>query len=120
MMTHKGYSGNVWFDDEADIFHGEVMGLRDVVTFQGSTVDEVKRAFRESVDDYLAFCAERNESPEKAFSGKFMVRVEPGLHRRIAEMSAAEGLSLNGWLEKGLRALAGPERAPKYRPRAKR
>ena len=117
MMTHKGYSGHVWFDGEADIFHGEVMGLRDVVTFQGTTVDEVKQAFRDSIDDYLAFCAERNESPEKAYSGKFMVRVEPQLHRRIAEMSAAEGLSLNGWLEERLRMLTAPESPPKYRPR---
>jgi predicted HicB family RNase H-like nuclease len=94
-----------------------VMGLRDVVTFQGTTADEVKRAFRDSVDDYLAFCGERNESPEKAYSGKFMIRVEPGLHRRLAERSAVEGLSLNGWLEKGLRTLAVPESRPKYRPR---
>lgn len=117
MMTYKGYSGQVWFDDEADVFHGEVTGLRDVVTFQGATVDEVKRAFRDSIDDYLAFCAERNESPEKAYSGKFMVRVEPELHRRIAEASAAEGLSLNGWLEQNLRRLAVPESPAKYQPR---
>jgi predicted HicB family RNase H-like nuclease len=61
--------GKVEFDDEADILHGEVIGLRDVITFQGRTVDEVKGAFRESVDDYLAFCAKRGEEPEKPFSG---------------------------------------------------
>jgi len=55
MMQYKGYSGRVEFDDEADIFHGEVIGLRDVITFQGKTVDEIKQAFRDSVDDYLDF-----------------------------------------------------------------
>ena len=79
MMQYKGYTGKVEFDDEAEIFHGEVIGLRDVITFQGRTVDEVKGAFRESVDDYLAFCAKRGEEPEKPFTGKFVVRIPPDL-----------------------------------------
>ncbi len=65
MMQYKGYTGKVEFDDEADIFHGEVIGLRDVITFQGKTVDEIKGAFRASVDDYLAFCAKRGQEPGK-------------------------------------------------------
>jgi predicted HicB family RNase H-like nuclease len=59
MMNYKGYHGTVSFDEEAEIFHGEVTDLRDVVIFQGRSVDEIKTAFRESVDDYLEFCAER-------------------------------------------------------------
>jgi len=58
MMQYKGYSGKVEYDDEAEIFHGEVIGLRDVITFQGKTVDEIKQAFSDSVDDYLDFCAQ--------------------------------------------------------------
>jgi len=69
MIQFKGYMGKVEFGDEADIFHGEVIGLRDVITFQGRSVDEVKGAFRESVDDYLAFCAKRGEEPEKPLRG---------------------------------------------------
>ena len=69
MLRYKGYTGYVEFDDEADMLHGEILDTRDVVTFQGRTVDEVRKAFRDSVDDYLAFCAERNEQPEKPFSG---------------------------------------------------
>jgi len=59
MMKYKGYTGHVEYDDEAKIFHGEVLGIKDVVTFQGTTVDEIEQAFKDSVDDYLAFCAER-------------------------------------------------------------
>jgi predicted HicB family RNase H-like nuclease len=55
----------VEFDDEANIFHGEVINLRDVITFQGESVQEIRQAFQDSVDDYLAFCAERQEEPEK-------------------------------------------------------
>lgn len=69
MMKHKGYTGHVVYDDEANIFHGEVLGIRDVITFQGKTVDELEQAFKDSVQDYLAFCAKRKEEPEKPFCG---------------------------------------------------
>lgn len=98
MMKYKGYCGTVRFDDEADIFHGEVTGLRDVITFQGRTVDEVKTSFRESVDDYLEFCASRGEEPDKPYSGRFLLRVDPELHRKLVELSADEGESLNNWI----------------------
>jgi predicted HicB family RNase H-like nuclease len=65
MMQYKGYSGKIENDDDAEIFHGEVIGLRDVITFQGKTVDEIKQAFRESVDDYLEFCVQLGQAPEK-------------------------------------------------------
>jgi predicted HicB family RNase H-like nuclease len=70
MMEYKGYFAKVEFDDEADIFHGEIINLRDLVTFQGQTVDELRKAFRDSIDDYLEFCAERGEEQEKPCSGK--------------------------------------------------
>ena len=98
MMEYKGYIGNVEFDDEADIFHGEVINLRDVVTFQGSTVAQLRKEFRESVDDYLEFCTERGESPEKPFSGKFMVRIEPELHKAVAVRAKRQRKSLNAWV----------------------
>ena len=71
------YVGKVEFDDEAGIFHGEVVGTRDVVTFQGKSVDELKTAFEQSIDDYLAFCKQRGEEPDKPLSGQFVTRVSP-------------------------------------------
>lgn len=75
-MEHKGYIATATLDDEADVFHGEVVNLRDVITFQGRTVDELRQAFKGSVDDYLAFCRERGEEPEKPFSGRWNGRPE--------------------------------------------
>ena len=98
MMEYKGYLGQVEYDDEAGIFHGEVVNLRDVITFQGESVDELRRAFRESVDDYLAFCAARGEEPEKPYSGTFTVRIPPELHRDVALRARLAGKSLNGWV----------------------
>jgi len=108
MMTYKGYAGSVQFDNEAEIFHGEVTGLRDVVTFQGRTVDELKTAFRDSIDDYLEFCESRGEEPDKPFSGRFLLRVEPTLHRRLVELSNSEGKSLNNWVVSRLGDLVKP------------
>ena len=102
MMEYKGYIGNVEFDDDANIFHGEVINLRDVITFQGETVRELRKAFQDSVDDYLEFCEERGENPEKPYSGKFMIRVEPELHKTIAILAKKNGVSLNSWVHNAL------------------
>ncbi len=102
MMEYKGYFAKVEFDDEANIFHGEVINLRDVITFQGETVGELRKAFQDSVDDYLEFCAERGENPEKPYSGKFMIRVEPELHKTIAILAKKNGVSLNAWVHNAL------------------
>ena len=103
MMEYKGYVGKVEFDDQAGIFHGEVLNLRDVVTFQGKTVVELRKAFHESIDDYLEFCAERGEEPEKPFSGRFVVRVDPMLHKSIASQARLADKSLNSWVQDVLR-----------------
>ncbi len=73
-MKYKGYTGVVELDEESAVLFGRVIGLRDVITFQGSSVAEVIQAFHDSVDDYLEFCAERGESPEKPYSGQFVLR----------------------------------------------
>ena len=98
MMEYKGYIGKVEIDDEAGILHGEIINIRDVITFEGVSVDEIQKAFRESVDDYLDFCAQRNESPEKPFSGKFVVRLPAELHRKAYIQAKLSDKSLNGWV----------------------
>jgi predicted HicB family RNase H-like nuclease len=111
MMEYKGYFGKVEFDDEASIFHGEIVGTRDVITFQGKSVTELKKAFRESVDDYLAFCAQRGEKPDKPFSGQFVTRLSPDLHRRASAAASADGKSLNAWVSEKLQSAVQGESA---------
>lgn len=102
MMEYKGYFARVEFDDEANIFHGEVINLRDVITFEGESVDELRKAFTDSVEDYLEFCAERGEDPEKPYSGKFLVRVGPELHKTLVIQAHRNGMSLNTWVSDAL------------------
>jgi predicted HicB family RNase H-like nuclease len=101
-MEYKGYSAKVEFDEGENIFHGEVINLRDIITFEGETVTELKQAFHDSVDDYLEFCAERGEDPEKPYSGRFVVRVEPELHKTIAIEARKRGQSINSLVSKAL------------------
>lgn len=97
-MKYKDYIGHVSFDEEAELFHGEVINTRDVITFQGNTVKSLKQAFKDSVDDYLDFCNTRGETPEKPFSGKFNVRIDPELHREASIAAKVAGMSLNAWI----------------------
>jgi predicted HicB family RNase H-like nuclease len=104
MMEYKGYIGKVEFDDEAGIFHGEVINTRDVITFQGESVAELKKAFQASVDDYLAFCVECGEEPDKPFSGQFVTRIPPELHRKVNLAASMSGKSLNAWVSEQLQS----------------
>lgn len=98
MMEYGGYRAAVAFDDEAGLFHGEVIGTRDVITFQGTSVPELRDAFAASVDEYLKVCAERGRTPDRAYSGRIPLRIRPELHRAATESAMAEGKSLNAWL----------------------
>ncbi len=105
-MEYKGYISKVEFDDEAGMFHGEIINTRDVITFQGKSVNELRKAMKESIDDYLDFCKERNEEPDKPFSGKFTIRIEPELHRKISQQARLANKSLNLLVKDVLESLA--------------
>ncbi len=102
MLRYKNYIGLVEYDSDAKIFTGEVVGVRSVITFQGRTPEEIEASFRESVDLYLEMCREDGIIPDKPYSGKFNVRIEPELHRKIAFKAAQEGMSLNEWVAEAL------------------
>jgi len=102
MLKYEGYTGHVEYDDEARILHGEVLDLKDVVTFQGKSVEEIERAFRESIDYYLEFCKKRGEKPDKPLSGRMMLRLPPDLHRKAYLSARREGKSLNRWIAEKL------------------
>ena len=97
-MQYKGYRAAVAFDDSASVFHGEVVDTRDVITFEGDSVEQLRKEFEVSVDDYLAVCAERGREPDRPYSGKIPLRVAPGVHRAAAAAARSEGKTLNAWL----------------------
>lgn len=98
MMTYKGYLAHITFDEQANLFHGEVINIRDVVTFQGQSVAELRQAFADSVEDYLSFCAERGEEPDQPFSGRFTVRLSPDQHRQVLLAAVKAGKDVTQWV----------------------
>lgn len=104
-MKYKNYEATVKFDEESEMFYGEVINTRDVITFQGKSVAELKRQFKISVEDYLEFCSERNEEPDKPFSGNFVLRISPELHHKLYKKAKLSGKSLNSLIEESLTAI---------------
>ncbi len=102
MLSYKGYSGIVEYDSHGKIFTGEVIGLRDMITFQGRTPEELERSFQESIDFYLEMCAQDGITSNKPFSGRFNVRIPPEIHRKVAETAASERKSLNQWVTEAI------------------
>jgi len=102
MLNHKGYVGHMEVDDEAGIIFGRILDIRDVITFKGETVTEAKEAFQDSVDDYLNFCEEIGQEPDKPFSGKLPFRTSPERHRQLFLTATKSGKSINAWMDEVL------------------
>ena len=98
-MTYKGYAARINYDDDDGIFVGHLAGIRDRVGFHADTVDDLRAAFHEAVDDYLETCEKIGKEPQKTYSGNMMFRVSPDVHRRAVLAAELEGKSLNQWAE---------------------
>ncbi len=103
-MTHKGYAARVAYSDEDALFTGRIAGIDDVIGFHGESVTELKAAFIEAVEDYLEACEKIGRKPQKTYSGRFVVRVEPDVHARAVVAAQAEGKSLNLWVSEAITA----------------
>lgn len=106
VLRHKGYLAAVEFDAEDGVFFGRIAGISDGVGFHGDTVDGLRAAFEEMVDDYIESCAKIGKAPEKPYSGKIMFRIDPSVHARAALAAELAGKSLNAWGETVLRMAA--------------
>ena len=96
-MRYKGYSARIEYSDEDECFVGRVAGIRDILTFHGESVTEVRQAFEEALDFYLETCAKRGETPNKPYSGKLLLRVSPEVHAAVATAAKVSGQSINQW-----------------------
>ncbi len=108
-LSYKGYIGSIEYDDEAGVFHGEVINLRDVITFQGTCVEELRQALKDSVEEYLTFCKEIGKDPDKPFSGNLPLRITPELHREIYLQAKKTGKSVNSWITESLEKAVNQE-----------
>ena len=103
-MDYKGYIAKVEYDDSVGMLHGEVINAAPypIVTFEATDVDDLRREFHKSIDDYLKWCAEDGVEPRRGFSGKLILRMGPDLHRQVSVEAAANNLSINEWITQTL------------------
>jgi len=94
-MKYRGYEAMIGYEDEDEVLYGRVLGIRDVITFEGTCIEELKRSFQETIDDYLQYCEEKGIQPEKSYSGNFIVRATPELHAKLSKLAEKDETSLN-------------------------
>ena len=104
VLVYKGYYATVEFDGDSRMLCGSVVGMNDGVYFESQSAADIDQAFREAVDDYLAFCAEKGKEPEKSYKGSFNVRVNPEVHRAAAMAAAARKETLNQFVAEAIAA----------------
>jgi predicted HicB family RNase H-like nuclease len=103
ILEYKGYIGRVEFSAEDKVFHGKIEYINDLVTFEATSVEELEKEFKTSVDDYLETCRKLDIDPQKSFKGTFNIRITPELHKEIAFQAAKRKLSLNRLVEEALK-----------------
>lgn len=103
-MEYRGYIGSIEFSEEDCLLFGKVQGIRALISYEGTTAQELVEDFHGAVEDYLAMCEERGEAPEKAYKGSFNVRISPQLHQQAAVYAISQQISLNSLVETALRS----------------
>lgn len=99
VLKYNGYHGSVEFSLEDDCLFGRLLGISDMITYEGNSAKEIETAFRESVDDYIETCRKIGKPPQKPYSGKVMFRIDPQIHAKAARAAQLKGVSLNQWAE---------------------
>ena len=102
MLKYKDFYGSVEYSANDECFFGKIIGTTDLITFEGESVVELKKAFIEAVEDYLVLCKEAGKEPLKTYKDSFNVRLSPELHRRTAILAKKSNMSLNSFVEKAI------------------
>ncbi len=110
-MTYKNYSAKIEYDSIDKIFVGHIIGIRDIVSFHGSTVEELESAFHEAVDHYLEVCEKIGQNPQRSFSGKLTLRIPPEVHMAVATTADINSKSINQWATEVLKQAITSEAA---------
>lgn len=108
-LEYKGYLGTVEFSADDKVFFGKIRGINDLITFEGTSVEELSTAFEEAVTDYLETCKALNKAPDKVFKGSFNVRISQELHKKTALLASKKGLNLNEVIKEALSYIVSHE-----------
>ena len=101
-MEYKGYVGSVEFSEPDGVFFGKVIGIRALLSYEGTNATELVEDFHGVVDDYLELCESEGKEPERAYKGSFNIRISPELHKQLAIRAMEAQTSLNSYIERAL------------------
>ena len=101
-LKYKDFYGSVEYSANDECFFGKIIGTTDLITFEGDSVESLKNAFIEAVEDYLVLCNEVGKEPQKTYKGSFNVRISPDLHKDAAMLASIKGVSLNAFVERAI------------------
>jgi len=101
-LQYKEYIASVHFNAEDEAFFGKVEGIEDLISFEGASVAELKKAFEEAVEDYIQLCKEHGKNTEKSYKGSFNVRISPEVHKQAKRIAIIKGISLNQFIQKAV------------------
>ena len=102
MLQYKNFYGSVEYSAADECFFGKIIGTADLVTFEGKSVEGLKKAFVEAVNDYIALCHEAGKKPQKSYKGSFNIRISPDLHKKAVVIACKQGISLNVFVERAI------------------
>jgi predicted HicB family RNase H-like nuclease len=112
MLSYRGYYGSIAFSNEDMLFHGKVIGIKSLLSYEGNSAQELVSDFQNAIDEYLEQCSGMGLEPEKPFKGSFNVRIAPELHRAAALLASQRGESLNAFVEEAIANEASRQEAP--------
>jgi len=101
-MQYKGYYGSVHFDDDELIFYGKIEFIRALLSYEATTAKSLRKAFEDTIDDYLDMCKKQNIEPETPFKGSLNIRLGADLHRKIAVAASHQRLTINKFIAETL------------------
>ncbi len=102
-LEYRGYDGSVLYSAEDRVLHGRILGIRDMVSFEGTDVKSLQRNFKAAVDEYLAFCKAEGKTPDVPFKGSFNIRISQDLHQQAALYAEEHDLKLNAVVQQALK-----------------
>ena len=102
LIEYKKFFGSLHFNSDDEIFYGKIEGINDLISFEGKTVKDIKRNFKDAVNDYIYICKENDKPLYKSYKGSFNIRVPAELHKKAVQQALLLDISLNKYIQKVL------------------
>ena len=102
ILQYKDYIASIHFNSEDEVFYGKILGIDDLISFEGASVKELKKSFREAVEDYIETCKQMGKEPNKTYKGSLNIRIGTDLHKNAAVFAAIHNVSLNDFIRSAI------------------